>query len=98
MNPTPITPVQVEALAATMAALSLPGDLRARVLRMVNGSADTADKLLTTRQAAAVLEHHPKTLLKLGRMGVISPVRRSKRCIRWRESEIRRFAAEGVAP
>ena len=98
MSTTPITPAQVEALAATMTALSLPGDIRARVLRVINGTSESSERLLTTRQAAAVLEHRPMTLVKFGRMGVLHPVRRSKRCLRWRESEVRRFAAEGVAP
>ena len=88
---------QVEALAATMAALSLPGELRARILRMLNGSADHAEKLLTTRQAAAILEHHPKHLLRLGRAGILHPVRRSKRCLRWKESEVQAFARGGIA-
>jgi hypothetical protein len=53
--------------------------------------------LLKTREAAAVLGHHPKHVLHLGRSGVLHPVRRSKRCLRWKESEVRRFAIEGLA-
>jgi hypothetical protein len=50
------------------------------------------DKLILTREAAAILECHPKTVFRYRSRGLLNPIRRSARCIRWRESEVLRLA------
>ena len=63
-----------------------------RILAAAEGEKKpVVDKLLNTRQAAAVLGCHPKTLLRYGLSGRLHPVRRSKRLLRWRQSEIEKM-------
>ena len=91
------SPEQLEALASFVTAIGLPVDLRARVLRSLAGTADKPEKFLTTRDAAALIPIHPKTLLHLGRRGLLHPIRRGTRTVRWRESEITSFRDGGIS-
>lgn len=64
----------------------------ARILAAAEGDRKPAvEKLLNTRQAAAVLGCHPKTLLQNGIDCRLHPARRSSRLIRWRQSEIEKM-------
>ena len=91
------SPEQLEALASFVAAIGLPANARARVMRCLNGDADKPERLLTTRDAAALIPLHPKTLLHLGRRGLLHPIRRGTRTVRWRESEIMAFRIGGAS-
>jgi hypothetical protein len=54
----------------------------------INAGKAPIDKLILTREAAAILEYHPKTVFRYCHRGLLNPARRSARCIRWRESEV----------
>ena len=81
---------KVEGLNGALLALRFDDAQRAKILRALTAP-DGDENLLTTRDAAALVPIHPKTLLALGRRGILNPIRRSKRSIRWREDEVRRF-------
>lgn len=68
-----------------------------RVRAALTGEEPAREKLLTTKAAADVLQVHPKTMLLYGRRGLLHPVRRSCRFLRWRASEVERFALTGGA-
>ena len=68
-----------------------------RVRAALAGDQPTREKLLTTKAAADVLQVHPKTMLLYGRRGLLHPVRRSCRFLRWKASEVERFALTGGA-
>ena len=89
---------QLAALKSFLAALGTPPDYVRRIMAAAGG-ADAAkpSKLLPTRAAAAMIECHPKSLFRYARRGLLHPVKRSARCIRWRADEIERFAAGGAA-
>ena len=55
------------------------------------------DKIVTTKTAAAELECCPVTLFRYERAGKIHAIRRSKRSIRWRWSEIQKLKNGGAA-
>lgn len=57
--------------------------------------APVADKLVPTKAAAAELECCPLTLFRYERAGKINAVRRSKRLIRWRWSDVQRIKNGG---
>lgn len=80
------TPLAI-ALEAVCRLANLEPERTARILAAAEGDKKPAvDKLLNTRQAAAVLGCHPKTLLGYGLSGRLHPIRRSSRLIRWRQS------------
>ncbi len=55
-----------------------------------------AEKLLTTKHAAGVVECHHKTFLRMAARCGIMPVKRSSRAFRWRMSDVERLALGGV--
>lgn len=85
------TPLAV-AIEAVCRLANLEPERTARILAAAEGDRKPAvEKLLNTKQAAAVLGCHPKTLLRYGIMGRLHPIRRSARLIRWRQSEIEKM-------
>lgn len=67
-------------------------------LRDANGKPN--ERYIATKQAAALLDCCAKSLFRFEQRGLIRAVRRSKRSLRWRESEILRLrdTGAGVAP
>lgn len=85
------TPLSI-AIEAVCRLANLEPERTARILAAAEGDRKPAvEKLLNTKQAAAVLGCHPKTLLRYGIMGRLHPIRRSARLIRWRQSEVDRM-------
>ena len=85
------TPLAV-AIEAVCRLANLEPERTARILAAAEGERKPAvEKLLTTKQAAAILGCHPKTLLGYGLSGRLHPVRRSSHLIRWRQSEIEKM-------
>ena len=88
---------QLAALKSFLAALGTSPDATRRVLAAAAGADPTRpSKLVNTREAAVLIECHPKSLFRYARRGLLHPVRRSARCIRWRADEVERFAAGGA--
>ena len=88
---------QLETLKTVLQAVGANPDEAREIMRAATGASKTpADKLLRTRDTAAILECHPKTVLRYARRGLLHPVRRTPRCIRWRESEVIRLANGGA--
>ena len=54
------------------------------------------DRLLKTREVADFWGCHPKSVLRYSARGLIQPVRRSRRCLRWKLSDVERIAQEGI--
>ena len=85
------TPLTI-ALEAVCRLANLEPERTARILAAAEGEKKPLhDKLLTTKQAAAMLGCHPKTLLGYGLSGRLHPIRRSSRLIRRRQSEIEKM-------
>ncbi len=61
-----------------------------------NSGAEKPERLLKTRDVARIWECHPKSVLRYAERGLIKPVRRSKRCLRWKSSDVERVALEGI--
>lgn len=73
-----------------------PDTVRA-VLRALHGESRPRTELtIKTREAAALLDVHPKSVLRYARRGLLHPIRRSARAIRWRKSEVEALASEGT--
>lgn len=88
---------ELDALKAYLRAVGTsPDDARAIMGAATGASRAPTDKLLKTREAAAMLEAHPKTVLRYARRGLLNAVRRTPRCIRWRESEVLRLVNGGA--
>lgn len=86
----------VVALEAVCRLANIEPERTARILAAAEGEKTPLhDKLLTTKQAAAVLGCHPKTLLRYGIDGRLHPIRRSCRLIRWRQSEVEKLLMGG---
>lgn len=68
---------------------------RRRILDAVQADGPVRDRLLTTKNAAEILQCHPKTCFEYEKRGLIHAIRRSSRHIRWRASEIERLAMTG---
>ena len=80
------------AIEAVCRLANLEPERTARILAAAEGEKKPAvEKLLNTKQAAAVLGCHPKTLLRYGIEGRLHPIRRSCRLIRWRQSEVEKM-------
>lgn len=60
------------------------------------GEPKHSDGVLTTKAAAALLEIHPKSLHRYARRGLLHPIKRTARSIRWRRSEVEKLAYEGA--
>jgi hypothetical protein len=68
-----------------------------RILAAIEGKPKRPDKQLTTKQACELLEGiHPITMGRLEKRGHLTPIRYSKRKIRWRESELLEFLESGI--
>ena len=64
-----------------------------RILAAARGTAaEQAERYLKTREAAAVLECHVRSVFRYAERGLLHPVRRSSRAIRWKASEVERLA------
>lgn len=59
--------------------------------------APAADKLLTSKAASSELDCCVATLFRYEAAGKLSAIRRSKRSIRWRLSEVSKLKTEGAA-
>lgn len=68
----------------------------ARILAAARGTAaEDVERYLKTREAAAALDCHTRSVFRYAARGLLHPVRRSARAIRWRASEVERLAAGG---
>lgn len=77
------------------AAIADPGERDAAIKAI--GTADKPepkDKLLKTREAARLMDCHPKSLYLWERQGRLHPVRQTARRVRWRLHELEAFAGE----
>ena len=75
--------------------LGTPPEIVARMLFAAKDSAPGADSLIPTRTAAGLLGVHPKTVFRYRARGLLHPIKRSPRCIRWRRSEVETLAYGG---
>jgi len=82
----------IEALKAVCRLANADQDMTRRIIGAVKHEAVKPDTLITTKQVAAILQCHPKSVLRYARQGMIQPVRRSARCLRWRKGEVERLA------
>lgn len=87
---------QLSAIRSLLAALQIEPDRQARIIAACRDGATAADTLIKTREAAAILGIHAKTLFRYRRRGMLHSVHRSPRCIRWRKSEVETLANGGV--
>ncbi len=55
-----------------------------------------AETYLKTKVTASMLDLHPKSILRYGREGILHPVRRSARCLRWKKSEVEKLMRDGA--
>ena len=68
-----------------------------RVLDALSDTQQRKDRMLSTRQACELLGGiHTITLRRLEKRGILTPVRYSKRKLRWRESQLTEFLANGI--
>ena len=87
----------LNALKGICTAVGTEPDTTARILAAAKGPAPIKEKLLRTREAAALLDCHAKSVHRYAARGLLHPIRRSPRAIRWRRSEVERLALEGAA-
>ncbi len=86
------------ALEGLLSATNVEPERMQRILAAAKDSAtETAEEYWRTRQAAAALDVHPKSLWRIARRGQLHPIKRSARAVRWRKSEVMKLAAEGIA-
>lgn len=86
------------ALTLAMQAGRATPDERKRIMDAVkNGEARQAEKYIPTAEAAEILGACGKSVFRYEQRGLLHGIRRSKRCIRWRKSEVERLAANGAA-
>ena len=87
----------VAALESVCKATNTEPERTARIIAAAQGEqSDSAEKYLRTVEVAAALECHPRSVFRYAARGLLHPVRRSARAIRWRKSEVERLAG-GVA-
>lgn len=85
------TPLAI-ALEAVCRLANLEPERTARILKAAEGEKKPInDKLLTTKQAAAVLGCCVKSVFRYAERGKLNPIRRNKRLIRWRQSEVEKM-------
>lgn len=85
------------ALTLAMQAGRATSDERKRIMdALKDGDARPSEKYIQTREAAAILDACGKSVFRYEQRGLLHGIRRSKRCIRWRKSEVERLAANGV--
>ena len=71
-------------------------DERTQIFAAIAADAPVREKLITSKAAAEVADCCVGTLFRYERAGKIHAIRRSKRSIRWRESEILKLATQGA--
>lgn len=71
-------------------------DLAQRVRMACSEKAPRLGPKVTARQAAEILGVHVRTLGRYAREGKLTPIRLSKRKLRYSQAEVERFAAEGM--
>ena len=86
----------IDALQSICRASNAPADVTARIVRAAKGDATQPDRTLTTKAAAEVLECSKKSVFRYAERGLLTPVRRSARCLRWRKSEVEKLAFQGA--
>lgn len=85
------TPLTI-ALEAVYRLANLEPERTARILAAAEGEKKpVVEKLLTTKQVAEILGCCVASVLRYAKRGRLHPVRRSKRLIRWRQSEVDRM-------
>ena len=91
------TPLLI-ALEGLLAATNVEPERAARILSAAkDGAAETAEEYWRTKQAAAALGCHEKSVWRYAARGNLHPIKRSARAARWRKSEVMKLVAEGVA-
>ena len=86
----------IEALQTICRATNAPAEITRAVLRAAKGEPTQPDKTLTTRAAAVVLGCSTKTVFRYSARGLLHPIRRSARSLRWRQSEVEKLAYHGA--
>lgn len=69
---------------------------RERILRACRTKPDKR-RLGTVRQAAAILDCHPRTVQRYARRGMLHPIKITCRRVRFDLAEVERLATEGAA-
>lgn len=86
----------IDALQGICRATNAPAEITRAVLRAAKGEPTRPDKTVTTKGAAGVLECSTKTVFRYAERGLLHPIRRSARSLRWRQSEVERLAFHGA--
>lgn len=71
-----------------------PPEVRAAMLRTATGTGRKRPG--TLRQAAEILNVHPRTVQRLARRGMLEPIRISARMVRWDLNEVEKLATQGA--
>jgi len=75
---------------------TVPPELAQRVKAVCQEKAIRPGPKITARAAAEILGVHVRTLARYAREGKLHPIRLSRRRIRYAQSEVEAFAAEGM--
>jgi hypothetical protein len=68
-----------------------------RLLEMIQNPKKPKPKdLISTKEAAAILKIHPKSLWRWQALGYIQPIRYTARRVRWNFDDVERLAVEGT--
>ncbi len=86
----------IDALHSVCRISGTPPEVTRKIVMAAKGDPMTPDKTITTKQAADMLECCTKSVYRYAGRGLLHPVRRSARCIRWRKSEVERLAMQGA--
>ena len=73
------------------------GDERKAILNALRGNKNTRPKLISKRQAAEICDSSTKSIDRYSERGYLTPIRFSKRKIRFDEDEILDFARNGIS-
>ena len=84
------------ALEFALKAANATAEERTQIFSSVQVNAQTSEKLVTSKIAAQELECCVVTLRRWEKEGKLHAVRRSKRSIRWKMSEVTRLKMEGA--
>lgn len=87
----------IDALQGLCRATNTEPETTRRILAAAKGERPARDDLIKTRAAAEILDCHPKSVFRYARRGLLHPIRRSPRALRWRKSEVERLATEGAS-
>ena len=82
---------------ALQAGRATPAERKRILAALKDGPQHSGETLITTKAAAGILDVSPKTVFRYDRVGLLHAIRRSKRCIRWRKSEVDQLAINGAA-